>query len=86
VHSDGFVCCTQLRLGQEREAETIRRWCRRHLRIGRCDQRYSYFHFRETDTKAQWTLSQEWRILGLWSAAKKGPNRSLYQPHSFIAM
>src|SRR6266849_6964869 len=37
---------TQLRLGQEREDKTIRRWCRRYLRIGRCDEWYSYFHFR----------------------------------------
>src|SRR6266446_5766318 len=29
--------------------------------------------FQETDTKAQWTLSKEWRILGLWSAARKDP-------------
>jgi hypothetical protein len=45
---DGFGCDTQLRLGQEREGETIRRWCRRYLRIGRCDERYLHFHFHQS--------------------------------------
>jgi hypothetical protein len=60
---DGFGCGTQLRLGQEREGETIRRWCRRYLRIGGCDERYSYFDFHQTFGQRPNSLAQHTAIL-----------------------
>jgi len=66
---DGFGCGYTIAISQEREAETIRRWCRRYLRIDRCDEQYSYFHFRRPIPKHNGAL-QRVAHPGLWSAAK----------------
>ena len=42
---------------------TIRRWCRRHLRIGRCDERYSHFHFHQSFGQRPNSLAQHTTIL-----------------------
>jgi len=42
---------------------TIRRWCRRHLRIGRCDERYSHFHFHQSFGQRPNSLAQHTAIL-----------------------
>ena len=69
----GFRYGTQLRLGQEREGETIRRWCRRYLRIGRCDERYSYFHFRRPIPKHNGRSPKSGASLGCGVPPRKDP-------------
>src|SRR6266478_3794911 len=64
---------TQLRLGQEREAETIRRWCRRYLRIDRCDEQYSYFHFRRPIPKHNGRSPKSGASLGCGVPPSKDP-------------
>src|SRR5882762_5613548 len=60
---DGFGCDTQLRLGQEREGETIRRWYRQYLRISRSDERYSHLHFHQSFGQHPNSLVQRTAIL-----------------------
>jgi hypothetical protein len=74
---DGFGCDTQLRLGQE-EGKTIRRWCRRYLRIGRCDERYSH----SSRDRYQSTIDALPRVAHprVVECRQKGPERRLYQP------
>src|SRR6266436_293091 len=64
---------TQLRLGQEREDKTIRRWCRRYLRIGRCDEWYSYFHFRRPIPKHNGRSPKSGASLGCGVPPRKDP-------------
>src|SRR6266478_4731269 len=91
VHSQWLRGDTQLRLGQEREGETIRRWCRRYFGSSRCGRRCPEAQVagaeqRSPDRRPRPTPKYyghsrlEWRILLSGTAAKNGPSEERGQP------